>query len=137
VLVERFPVSVGVLAGLVIAVTGVFVLSMPMYRSPVDRAMLRPSQPGPYAAADVRRAFAGHGLPLPSTARALSGTTLTGATAGLYVFVADPASGVDTAPRAGTAYERRLGNVLVHYGVGDRRVLARVEAAVAALATPG
>jgi len=35
------------------------------------------------------------------------------------------------------AYERRLGNVLVHYGGGDRRVLARVEAAVAALATPG
>jgi hypothetical protein len=134
VLVERFPVSVGVIVGLVIAVTGVFVLSMPMYRSPIDRAMLKPSQPVPYAAADVRRAFARHGVPLRSTVRALSGVTLAGGAAGLYVFVARPGSGVDTAPRAGGAYERRLGNLLVHYGGGDRRVLGHVQAAVAALA---
>ena len=58
-----------------------------------------------------------------------------GAASKLYVFVADPRSGVDSSPRTGTAYERRLGNVLVHYGGGDRRVLAHVKAAVAALAS--
>ena len=50
----------------------------------------------------------------------------------LYVFVADPGSGVDSSPRTGAAYDRRIGNVLVHYGGGDRRVLAHVKAAVAA-----
>ena len=53
-LVERFPVSVGVLIGLVIALTGAFVLSMPLNRSPIDGAMLHGSQRGPYAVADVR-----------------------------------------------------------------------------------
>ena len=85
------------------------------------------------AVADVRRAFAAHDLPLRSSVRALSGVTLVGAASKLYVFVADPRSGVDSSPRTGTAYERRLGNVLVHYGGGDRRVLAHVKAAVAAL----
>ncbi len=134
-LVERFPVSVGVLIGLVIALTGAFVLSMPLNRSPIDGAMLQSSQRGPYAVADVRRAFAAHDLTLSSSVRALSGVTLVGAAPKLYVFVADPRSGVDSSLRTGTAYERRLGNVLVHYGGGDRRVLAHVKAAVAALAS--
>ncbi len=133
-IVERFPVSVGVLAGLVIAVTGAFVLSMPAYRSPSDKSMLKGQQHGPYAVADVREAFAGHGVPFSSTVRALSGVTLVGASSKLYVFVADPGGGVDSSPRTGAAYERRLGNVLVHYGGSDRRVLARVKVAVAALA---
>ncbi len=133
-IVERFPVSVGVLAGLVIAVTGAFVLSMPAYRSPIDKSMLKGQQHGPYAVADVREAFAGHGVPFSSTVRALSGVTLVGASSKLYVFVADPGGGVDSSPRTGAAYERRLGNVLVHYGGSDRRVLARVKVAVAALA---
>lgn len=72
-------------------------------------------------------------MPFSSTVRALSGVTLVGASSELYVFVADPASGVDSSPRRGAAYERRLGNVLVHYGGSDRRVLTHVKAAVAAL----
>jgi hypothetical protein len=132
VIVERFPVSVGVLAGLVIAVTGAFVLSMPAYRSPIDKTMLKGSQHGHYAVADVRKAFAGHGVPLPSTVRALSGVTLVGTSSELYVFVAGPRSGVDSSPRPGAAYERRLGNVLVHHGGSDRRVLAHVKAAAVA-----
>jgi hypothetical protein len=133
VIVERFPVSVGVLAGLVIALTGAFVLSMPIYRSPIDKTMLKGPQHGPYAVADVRRAFARHAMPFSSTVRARSGITLVGASSELYVFVADPRSGVDSSTRTGATYERRLGNVLVHYGGNDRRVLAHVEAAVAAL----
>src|SRR2546423_7285401 len=109
---------------------------MPLKRSPSDGAMLQGAQRGPYAVADVRRACAAQGLAFPSSVRALSGVTLVGAASKLYVFVADPRSGVDSSPRTGTAYERRLGNVLVHYGGGDGRVLAHVEAAVAALAKP-
>jgi hypothetical protein len=134
VIVERFPVSVGVLAGLVIVVTGAFVLSMPAYRSPIDKTMLKGPQHGPYAVADVRTAFALHGVRFSSRVRALSGVTLVGASSELYVFVADPGSGVDSSPRAGAAYDRRIGNVLVHYGGSDRRMLAHVKAAVAALA---
>jgi hypothetical protein len=133
VIVERFPVSVGVLAGLVIVVTGAFVLSMPAYRSPIDKTMLKGPQHGPYAVADVRTAFALHGVRFSSRVRALSGVTLVGASSELYVFVADPRSGVDSSLRTGAAYERRIGNVRVHYGGSDRRVLAHVKAAVAAL----
>ena len=133
-IVERFPVSVGVLAGLVIAVTGAFVLSMPVYRSPIDKTMLKSPQHGPYAVADVRLTFARHGVEFSSAVHALSGVTLVGTTSELFVFVAEPRSGVDSSPRTGAAYERRLGNVLVHYGGSDRRVLARVKAAAAALA---
>ncbi len=132
-IVERFPVSVGVLAGLVIAVAGAFVLSMPAYRSPIDKTMLKGPQHGPYAVADVRTAFAGHGVRFSSNVRALSGVTLVGASSELYVFVADTGSGVDSSPRTGAAYDRRIGNVLVHYGGSDRLVLAHVKAAVAAL----
>jgi hypothetical protein len=134
VIVERFPVSVGVLAGLVIAVTGAFVLSMPVYRSPIDKTMLKSPQHGPYAVADIRRAFARHGVPSSSSVRALSGVTLVGATSELFVFVADPRSGVDSSMRTGAGYERRLGNVLVHYGGSNTGVLVQVKAAVAGLA---
>ena len=133
VLVERFPVSVGVIVGLVIAVTGVFVMSMPMSRSPIDETMLKGTQERHYAVADVRRAFAAHGVPLRSSIHAVSGVTLVGATSKLFVFVADSGSGVDSGVRAGSAYEKRVGNLLVHYGGADERTLAHVRAAVAAL----
>jgi hypothetical protein len=82
----------------------------------------------------VRKAFARHGVPFSSSVRALSGVTLVGASSELYVFVADPRIGTDSSTRAGAAYERRLGNLLVHYGGSDRRMLAHVKAVVAALA---
>jgi hypothetical protein len=96
--------------------------------------MLKGSRHGPYAVADVRKAFARHGVPFSSSVRALSGVTLVGASSELYAFVADPGSGADRSTRADATYERRLGNVLVHYGGADRRLLAHVKAAVAALA---
>src|SRR5438874_2498017 len=62
-LLERFPVSVGVVAGVVIAVTSVFVLSMPMYRSPIDGAMLRPAVHG-HTTAQVKHTFRDYGVRL-------------------------------------------------------------------------
>jgi hypothetical protein len=131
VLVENFQVSVGVLFGVVVAVTGICVFSMPMYRSPIDRTMLTAPPARDYPAWRVRHAFAKHGLALPDAQAANSGITLSGAIAGLYVFVAKQDDGA--APRDRSAFERRAGNVLVHYGGSDRRVLARVRAALAGL----
>jgi hypothetical protein len=113
VLLERFPVSAGLVAGLVLALTSVFALSLPMLRSPIDRTMLaKHAVPGP-SLSDLRRAFARHDVPLATTP-------------GLYV-----AAGRTRGPH--TPYERRVGHLVVHYSGSDPRVLARVEAAVASV----
>ena len=134
-LVERFPVAVGLIAGLAIALTGIFVLSMPAYRSPIDKTMLGSSAVRHYSVPDVRRAFRVRGLTLPSASRALNGVTLAASDPSLYVFVAKER--IDPGPRDPAAYERRIGNVLVHYGGTDKGVLLRVKAVATALATTG
>ncbi len=131
-LVERFPVAVGLIAGLVIALAGIFVLSMPAYRSPIDRTMLGTSSQLHYTAPQIRRAFRVRGLTLPSTTTALNGVTLAAADPTLYVFVAKER--IDPGPRDPAAFERRIGNVLVHYGGADKGVRLRVKAVAAALA---
>jgi hypothetical protein len=131
VLVENFPVALGVCLGVIAAVAGVFVFSMPMVRSPIDEAMLGSAPVRHYTAPRVRRMFAARGLPLPAASAANAGVTLSGSDPDLYVFVARQE--LDSAPRDASAFERLVGNVLVHYGGGDPRTLARVKAAVAAL----
>jgi hypothetical protein len=131
VLVENFQVSVGVLLGIVVAVTGIYVFSMPMYRSPIDHTMLTAPPVRHYPAWTVRRAFAKHGLALPDARTANSGITLSGAISGLYVFVAR--ADEDAGPRDSSSFERQVGNVLVHYGGSDRSVLTRVRATLAQL----
>jgi hypothetical protein len=132
VLVERFPVAVGLAVGLLVAVTGIFVLSMPAYHSPIDRTMLGTSSQLHYTVPEVRRAFRVRGLTLPSSNAALNGVTVAAADPTLYVFVAKEK--IDPGPRDPAAYERRIGNVLVHYGGTDKGVLARVKAVASALA---
>jgi hypothetical protein len=110
VLLERFPVSVGVVAGLVIALSGAFVLSLPASRSP----MLTRKSPPHYILPVVRKAFARNDV-------------LLGRTPGLYVVLAGSRA---PGPRQDWSYERRIGNVLVHYGGSDPAVLARVRATV-------
>ena len=118
-LLERFPVSVGVVAGVVIAITSIFVLSMPMYRSPIDRAMLAPAVHG-HTAAQVKHTFRIYGVRLRYASHA-DGVTTLGVTpppwsdASLYVTV------------------ERDGTVRTHYGGGSDRVRAWVRAAAAAL----
>jgi hypothetical protein len=116
VLVERFPVSVGVVAGLVVAVTAMFVLSMPVYHSPIDSTLLGRHAEPRYSLVEVRDAFAKHGAPLD-------------ATDGLYVVLAGSrGKHVHT-----QGYEWRVRNVVVHYDGGDAVALAHVQAAVRAL----
>ena len=118
-LIEGFPVSLGVVVGVVAAVTGAFVFSLPMLRTPVDRTMLA-SHPQS-TIGHVRRVFRDYGVRLRYASHPQPGLTVLGATlppwpvTGLYVSVT------------------RDGVVSVHYGGSNARVRARVEAARAAL----
>ena len=116
-LLERFPVAVGVVAGLVIAITAMFMLSMPIYHSPIDSTLLAKPHRAQYTLGRVKTVFAGEGVPLATTD-------------GLYVVLAGSRG---AAPRDDYAYEKHVANVVVHYGGGDAAVLARVRKAVAAL----
>jgi hypothetical protein len=116
VLIERFPVSLGVVAGLLVAVTAMFVLSMPVYHSPIDSTLLgRHAQPR-YSLSEVRSVFANHGVALDTTD-------------GLYAVLA----GSRGKHKHTKGYEWRVRNVVVHYDGGDVDALAHVQAAVAAL----
>jgi hypothetical protein len=116
VLVERFPVAAGVVAGLVLALTGMFVLSMPVYHSPIDSTLLGRHAQQRYSLAEVRGVFAEHGAALDRTD-------------GLYVVLAG-SRGKHAHTRG---YEWRVRNVVVHYDGGDAEALVHVQAAVAAL----
>jgi hypothetical protein len=116
VLVERFPVAVGVVAGLVVAVTAMFVLSMPVYHSPIDSTLLGRHAPPRYSLTEVRSVFAKHGAALDETD-------------GLYVVLA----GSRGKHEHTEGYEWRVRNVVVHYDGGDLDALSHVQAAVGAL----
>jgi len=116
VLVERFPVALGVVAGLIVALTGAFVLLMPVYHSPIDSTLLgRHAQPR-YSLVEVRNVFAKHGAALDKTD-------------GLYVVLA----GSRGRHEHTKGYEWHVRNVVVHYDGGDAGALNRVEEAVRAL----
>jgi hypothetical protein len=116
VLLERFPVSIGVVAGLVVAVTSMFVLSMPVYHSPIDSTLLGRHAEPRYSLVQVREVFAKHGAALD-------------ATDGLYVVLA----GSRGTHAHTSGYEWQVRNVVVHYDGGDAAALTRVQAAVRAL----
>jgi len=121
VLLESFPVSLGVVVGIAAAVTAAFALSLPMLRSPIDSAMLGPPKQPRYAVARVRRVFADYGVRLRYTSHPRRGLIVLGVIPPPYapsaLTVAIPASG---------GFEAR-------YGGENARVRARVAAAVAAL----
>ena len=127
-LVENFPVALGVCVGVAAAVAAAFVLSMPMLHPPIDRAMLASGESPHLSVRDVRNAFAARGLPLVGAAPDTSGVTLTDAAAGVTVFVSR-----GDGRAAGERGDRRVGNVLVHDGGSDPGVRAQVAAAVAEL----
>jgi hypothetical protein len=121
VLLESFPVSLGVVVGVVAAVTGAFALSLPMLRSPIDSAMLgTPEQPR-YAVAHVRRVFAEYGVRLHYTSHPRRGVVVLGVIPPPY-----PPTALTVTVPAGGGFAAR-------YGGSNSRVRARVAAAVAAL----
>jgi hypothetical protein len=122
VLVEGFPVSLGVVVGVVAAVSAAFVLSLPMLHPPIDKTMLGSRKPVHYTVARVRRVFADYGVPLRYASHP---------SPRLIVLAVTPP------PHAGTALTVSLpaaGGFAAHYGGTNARVRARVVAASAALA---
>lgn len=122
VLVEGFPVSLGVIVGVVAAVTAAFVLSLPMLHPPIDKTMLGSGKPVHYSVARVRRVFADYGVPLRYTSHP---------TPRVVVLSVTPP------PYAATALTVSLpaaGGFVASYGGTNARVRGWVAAASAALA---
>jgi hypothetical protein len=122
VLIEGFPVALGVIVGVVAAVTAAFVLSLPMLHPPIDRTMLGSGKPVHYSLARVRSVFAGYGVPLRYTSHPSRRLTV--------LSVTPPPHG-DTAL---TVALPAAGGFVAHYSGTNARVRARVAAASAALA---
>ena len=113
--------SLGVVVGVVAAVTAAFVLSLPMLHPPIDRTMLGSGEPVHYSVARVRSVFAEYGVPLRYTSHPSSTLTV--------LSVTPP-------PHADTALTVSLpvaGGFVARYGGANARVRARVAAASAAL----
>jgi len=121
VLAEGFPVSLGVIVGIVVAVTCAFALSMPMFHSPIDSTMLGSPKAPHYAVSKVRNVFADYGIPLRYKSHPAPGVVVLGVTPPPY---ADTALTV-TLPASG-GFE-------AHYAGANARVRARLAAAAAAL----
>ena len=122
VLVEGFPVSLGVIVGVVAALSAAFLLSLPMLHPPIDRTMLGSGKPRHYSVARVRSVFADYGVPLRYTSHP---------SAGLVVLSVTPP------PHAATALTVSLpaaGGFVTRYGGANARVRTRAAAAAAALA---
>lgn len=91
-----------------------------------------------YSAAQVRAIFARHGIRLAYGSNAapgawLSATRLPVPTTGLYVLVATGSGQVSWGEKPNDAFEETAGNLLIHYGGSNDRLLAEVRAAAADL----
>lgn len=93
-----------------------------------------------YSPAFVRRIFAVHGIDLRYSSAPgidpmwLTVTRLPATESTLYVNIVRRAKSVSWGPKPANEYDQPVGNLLVHYGGHDAATLAKVEAAVAALA---
>jgi hypothetical protein len=122
VLVEGFPVSLGVVVGVVAAVSAAFLVSLPMLHPPIDKTMLGGAKPVHYSVVRVRRVFGEYGVPLRYTSHPSPRV--------IVLSVTPP-------PHAETALTVSLpaaGGFVARYGGANARVRARVAAAAAALA---
>jgi hypothetical protein len=122
VLVEGFPVSLGVVVGVIAAVTAAFVVSLPMLHPPIDKTMLGSGKRVHYSIARVRRVFADYGVPLRYTSHPSQRV--------IVLSVSPP-------PHADAALTVSLpaaGGFVARYRGANARVRARLAAASAALA---
>jgi hypothetical protein len=118
---EGVPVSLGVIVGIVAAVTAAFALSLPMFHSPIDSTMLGSPKPVHYTVARVRRVFASYGVRLHYTSHPARGRVVLGVTPPPYAATALTV----TIPAAG--------GFQAQYGGSNRIVRKRVDDAAAAL----
>jgi hypothetical protein len=122
VLVEGFPVSVGVVVGVVAALSAAFVLSLPMLHPPIDKTMLGSGKPVHYSVAHVQHVFADYGVPLRYTSHP---------SRRVVVLSVTPPPHADTAL---TVSLPATGGFVARYRGANGHVRARVAAASAALA---
>jgi hypothetical protein len=118
-LVEGFPVSLGVALGVAAAVCATFALSLPMLRSPIDRTMLT-SPAKPVGIERVRRVFRDYGIRFHYTSHPAPGVAVLGVTPPPY-----------TAASLTVSVSR--GRFTARYGGANAVVRKRFDAAVAAL----
>jgi hypothetical protein len=136
-LLARYPFSLAIVLAAVAATAGVFLFEHVQNRQPNQRVVSL-AHVRYYSPAQVRQAFARHGITLRYTSTALPGlwlsnTPLPVPTAGLYVMLAGKKGTVSWGPKTGSEYDQPIGNIDVHYGGGDAHVLDAVSAAVSEL----
>ena len=135
-LLARYRVSLAIVIAVGAAVAGVFGFARPEYDSERGSKMIDIAELHHYPLADVRAAFAKHGLPLrydnaPSEPLWLSSEPRPWSTGTFYVhYVASRTGRMSWGPELDGAWEKRLGNVRIHYGGDDEAMLARIKSAV-------
>jgi hypothetical protein len=142
-LLLRHPVSLVIVLVAMATTMSVFVFARPQYRPQFENPPFDMTKEHVYSRAEVRGAFAQHGLRLRYVTQ-IGGhdggvtTYATGKppwdTKQFYVYYAGPKAqgswGDPDIAKDGGEYEQRFGNLLVHYGGSDEQMLARIEAAV-------
>ena len=135
-LLARYHVSMTIVLTAAAAVGAVFAFARPAYERDRGGEMLDLAKVEHHSLAEVRAAFAKHGLPLrydnaPSEPLLLSAQPLRGAADSLNVYFFARRTGTFSwGPKLDGVWDARLGNVLVAYGGHDEQLLARAKAAV-------
>lgn len=138
----RYPVSVVVVVVALFATAAVFTVARPRYQPAVEVENVDLAKERHVSVSDVRAAFAAEGIRLAHTKLdASSGMTWLGVRPSpgdekdLYVTVLPEKGvfGLGHGEWEDGIFEQRVGNVLVHYGGADEKVLERVKRAVGSL----
>jgi hypothetical protein len=135
-LLGRYRISLALVVAVAAVVAGVFTFAGPEYDSQHGSKMIDIAELHHYPLTQVRAAFAKHGLRLrydnsPSEPLLLSTQAGPWTTDAFYVYYVGLRSGrMSWGPDSDGAWEKRLGNLLVHYGGSDGALLERVQAAV-------
>jgi hypothetical protein len=139
--VFRHPLSSSVVLAALLATAATLTVARPSYHPAIQVENVDLGSEAHYSTNQVRAAFALHGLVLDHSTTGGELTTLgTGSApwdeSALYVniFPDHGTLGLGHGDWEKGVYERRVGNVLVHYGGFDDATLVSVRAAIASLA---
>jgi hypothetical protein len=135
-LLVRYRISLAIVIAALATVAGVFALARPGYDPERGSEMIDVAEMDRVPLTDVRAAFAKQGLPLryeygDRDVLMLSSQSGPLSTDTFYVYYVAKRSGrIGWGPELEDGWEKRFGNLLVHYGGEDEAMLARVRAAV-------
>jgi hypothetical protein len=138
----RHPISSGVVFSALLATAFVFTFARPQFHPAIEVENINLGREPHSSVADVRAAFAAEGISFDHTSGGPDVTTTwlgvgppPWADASLYVIVFPEKGvlGLGHGDWEDAVFERRVGNVLVHYGGADEFTLGRVKAALLSL----